>query len=183
MKVGIGFNLRISGVERLYIYDIYLMFLSRYIYIKLCQNYTKIYIYEILYKSIGINRSYSANTQTIWIRLHPTETWESQVCSHYMFLFLFCIFFLVITIFYQIEKIQSIILLKVRITLQELPPRRVQYTGHVIQTEFWWPVYCTAIGWSSCDVIRTIRTICNNVINYIYKKCKIYTEKLEQEQT
>ena len=31
--------------------DIYLTFLSREIDIKLCQNYTKIYIYEILYKS------------------------------------------------------------------------------------------------------------------------------------
>ena len=39
-----------SGVER-YLSDIYLMFLSREIDIKLCQIYTKIHIYAILYKS------------------------------------------------------------------------------------------------------------------------------------
>ena len=33
--------------------------------------------------------------------------------------------------------------------------------------------YCTDVGWSSCDVIRTMRTLCYYIINYIYKKCKI----------
>ena len=33
-------------------------------------------------------------------------------------------------------------------------------------------IYCTAIGWSLGDVIRTILTI-SNYINYIYQKCKI----------
>ena len=28
------------------------------------------------------------------------------------------------------------------------------------------PVYCTAIGGSFGDVIRTIQTLCNNIINY-----------------
>ena len=46
----------------------------------------------------------------------------------------------------------------------------VQYRCHVIQTEITWPVYSTAIGWSSGDVIRTI---CNNVFNYIFWKFKI----------
>ena len=46
MKGGIGWNLRISGVER-YIKDIYLMFLSREIDTKLCQSYTKTYIVKI----------------------------------------------------------------------------------------------------------------------------------------
>ena len=43
---GIGWNLRISGVERT-ILDIYLMFPSPEIDIKLCTNYTKIHIYTI----------------------------------------------------------------------------------------------------------------------------------------
>jgi len=41
LKGGTGWNLRISGVER-YLLDIYLMFLSREIDVKLCQIYTKI---------------------------------------------------------------------------------------------------------------------------------------------
>ena len=36
---------------------------------------------------------------------------------------------------------------------------------------------CTAIGWSSGDVIRTIRTICNYISNYIYSKCKMQNKK------
>ena len=49
----IGWNLRISGVEW-YIKDFYPMFLSQEIDIKLCQIYTKIHIYAILYKSCSI---------------------------------------------------------------------------------------------------------------------------------
>ena len=41
------------------------MFPSREIDMKLCQNYTKIYLYTILYKVVGLNRSYSANTQPL----------------------------------------------------------------------------------------------------------------------
>ena len=47
MKGDIEWNLRISGIEQ-YILDIYLMFLSKKIDIKLCQTYTKIHIYAIL---------------------------------------------------------------------------------------------------------------------------------------
>ena len=57
------------------------MFLSREIDIKLCQNYTLIYIYENCIKAVGLNRSYSANMQTIWKRRYPTGARESQVCS------------------------------------------------------------------------------------------------------
>ena len=46
--------------------------LSWEIDIKLCQNYTKIQRYTILYKVVGLNRSYSANTQPIQKRLYPT---------------------------------------------------------------------------------------------------------------
>ena len=49
----------------------------------------------------------------------------------------------------------------------------VQYTGHVISVCITLSVYCTVIGWRSGDVIWTIRTICINIINYIYQKCKI----------
>ena len=44
------------------------MFLSREIDMKLCQNYTKIYgkkTMEFCITSVGLNRSYSTNTQTI----------------------------------------------------------------------------------------------------------------------
>ena len=34
-----------------------------------------------------------------------------------------------------------------------------------------WQQFCTAIGGRSGDVIRTIQTIRNNIINYIYQKC------------
>jgi len=59
----------------------------------------------------------------------------------------------------------------------------VQYTGHVIKTEITWQEYWTAIGWSSCDALRTILTTWNNIINYIYWKCKIKIKKLSLEQT
>ena len=42
-----------------------------------------------------------------------------------------------------------------------------------ISVSIMWQWYCTAIGWSSSDVIRTIWSICNNIINYIYGKYKI----------
>jgi len=53
MKGGLGCELRISSVEW-YIWDIYLMFLSCKIDIKLSQNYAKIHVYTILYKSSQI---------------------------------------------------------------------------------------------------------------------------------
>ena len=42
------------------------------------------------------------------------------------------------------------------ITSPELQPMAVQYTGHVISDCITWQWYCTAIGLSSFDVIRTI---------------------------
>ena len=41
------------------------MFLSKEIDIKLFQIYTKIYIYTICIEIVGLNRSYTANTQQI----------------------------------------------------------------------------------------------------------------------
>ena len=49
----------------------------------------------------------------------------------------------------------------VRITSPELQPMAVQYTGHGISVYVAWQRYCTVIGWSSGDIIRAIRTICN----------------------
>ena len=49
----------------------FLMFLSREIDIKLCPNYTNIYIYiyiQFCIKVIGLNRSYSANTQPMAVQ-------------------------------------------------------------------------------------------------------------------
>ena len=73
MKWCIGWNLSILGVDR-DPWEFYLMFLSREIYIKLCQIYTKIHIYTILYSLVGLNRSYSANTQPIWKQGYPRES-------------------------------------------------------------------------------------------------------------
>ena len=61
----------------------------------------------------------------------------------------------------------------VRITSPELQLMAVQYTCHVISVCIMWKQYCTVIGWSYGDVIRTMRTIFNNIINNIYSKCKI----------
>jgi len=56
--------------------------------------------------------------QTILKRLYPTKTWESEVCSHYTFLF--CIF----------NRYNWYHVLSVRITSNELPPmilKRIEY--------------------------------------------------------
>ena len=51
------------------------MFLSREIDIKLCQIYTKIYIYTILYKIVGLNRLYFQfqNFKYIDFRINLTQ--------------------------------------------------------------------------------------------------------------
>ena len=67
MKGGIGWNLRISGVDW-YIQVIYLMFLSREIDIKRFKNYTKTYICKILFKICSIEQiifnKYATNLKT-----------------------------------------------------------------------------------------------------------------------
>ena len=71
MKGGIGWNLRISGVER-YLYDIYLMFLSWEIDIKLCQSYTK--IKSCIIKQIIFN-NYATNLKTTISHCHWLKFW------------------------------------------------------------------------------------------------------------
>jgi len=74
----------------------------------------------------------------------------------------------------HLKMILLIILLHIVRTMSpELQPMAVQYTGHVITVCITWQRYCTSIDWSSGDVIRTTRTTCNYIINYIYQKCKI----------
>ena len=55
MKGGIGWKLITLALDR-DPWKLYLMFLSREIDIQLCQNYTKINIYTILYKSSGFKK-------------------------------------------------------------------------------------------------------------------------------
>ena len=67
MKGGIDWKLITLALDRV-AWKFYLMFLSREIDLQLCQIYTKIKIYTILYKIVGLNRSNSANIQPIWKR-------------------------------------------------------------------------------------------------------------------
>ena len=68
MKGGIGWKLITLALDN----DpgkLYLMFLSREIDLQLCQIYTKINLYTILYKSSRFKfSSYSASKQPIWKR-------------------------------------------------------------------------------------------------------------------
>ena len=56
MKGGIGWSLRTSGVDR-DMKEFYLMFLSREIDIKLCQNNTKTFVYKVWYKILSFKQS------------------------------------------------------------------------------------------------------------------------------
>ena len=70
------------------------MFLSREIDLKLCQNYTKMHIYQIVYKNCSIKQlifnKYTNNRK----RLYPTAEPENLKFSPFAFFyfFLFCIF-------------------------------------------------------------------------------------------
>ena len=55
-------------------WKLYLMFLSWETHLQICQIYTKINIYTILYKAMGLNRSNSANKQPILKRWYPRES-------------------------------------------------------------------------------------------------------------
>ena len=83
---GTGLNLRISGFER-YLAVRHLMFLSREIDIKLCQNYTKKDICQILYKICSIKQiifiNYATNLKTTIS--HSNRTWNSQVCDYFKY--------------------------------------------------------------------------------------------------
>ena len=81
IKGGLGWNLRISDVERY----INLMFLSWEN--NVFKIYTKIHIYEILHKSCSMKQIRSHQTKPIWKRRYTTET---QVYSCYNYFF--CIF-------------------------------------------------------------------------------------------
>jgi len=72
MKGGRGWNL-ITLALNCDPWKLYLMFLSREIDLQLCQIYTKINIYTILYKSSGV-KSNSANMQPIRKRWYYRES-------------------------------------------------------------------------------------------------------------
>ena len=103
------------------------MFLSREIDIKLFQNYTKSYIYQISYKVRSIKQTIFNNYAT---NLKTTLSHRSLRISDLLLLY-FLIF----------------ILQYIGITSPKLPPIAVQYTGHVIHVtrillcywrKFWW---------------------------------------------
>ena len=73
MKGGIGWKLITLALDP-DPWKLYLMCLPREIDLQLCQIYTKINIYTILYKAMGLNRSNSANKQPIWKRWYPRES-------------------------------------------------------------------------------------------------------------
>ena len=55
------------------------MFLSLEIDIKLCQKYTKTYIYQICRRVVVLNRSYSTNTKPIWKWLYIPQEPENLI--------------------------------------------------------------------------------------------------------
>jgi len=73
MKGGIGWKLITLALD-LDPWKLYLMFLSREIDIQLCQIYTKINIYTICIKVVGLDRSNSASKPPIWKRWYPRES-------------------------------------------------------------------------------------------------------------
>ena len=155
------------------------MFLSREIDIKLCQNSAKIhiYIYTIFYKSsrykqIIIFNKYATNLKTI-ISHRGLRISGLLLLQFLDFYFAFLV-----------DIIDNII------TYSPYSPYYVTRTsanGSALslscdsETEITWPVYCTAIGFSSGDLIQTVRTKCYNIINYIYCKCKKKYKKSKPE--
>ena len=138
------------------------MFLSREIEIKLCQNYTKTFIYQILYKIRSIKQTIFNKYAT---NLKKTISHRSQRISDLLMLQFFNFY-----LSFLIDIIDHII------TYSLYSPYYVTRTSTNGNAVHWsrntdrdtWPVYGTAISGSSGDVIRTIHTIRNNIINYIY---------------
>ena len=135
---------------------LYMMFLSREIDIKQCQIYTKflyVYIYTILYRNSEFKQiifsKYATNPKTI----------VTQVLSKYYFL-------IFIFIFNRFLIINDIIYKSVLRTSQELPPMRVQYSGHVSLSVS--RDHYTAL--SLAGVLVTYYGLKNNIIKYIYHK-------------
>ena len=87
-----GYKLKPKYLRRWTIHIIYLMFLSREIDIKLCKNYTKTYIYQILYKSCSVKHiifnKYATNLKNDYIHEEPENLRFSTVIIFY---FVFCI--------------------------------------------------------------------------------------------
>ena len=78
LKGGIGWNLRISGVDWATHKSSIWCFCLREIDIKLCQNYAKTYVRFCIW-FIVLNRSYLTNTQPIWKQGYPRGAGETKV--------------------------------------------------------------------------------------------------------
>ena len=140
--------MRISGDER-YIWHLSDVSVSRNLnktVWKLYQSPKRIYI-RFCIKVVILNRLFSTNTKPIWKRRYPPETWEFQVCSCYNYFIFICIFNRYNWKYYYIWYY---------VTRNSANGSSVYWSR---DTD------CTAIGWISGDVIRTI---CNNIINFIY---------------
>ena len=68
----------------------------------------RIYI-RFCIRVVMINISYSTNAQPIWKLLYPTGAWESQICSCYNFLILFCIFNTCSWNYYYVLSVKSVL--------------------------------------------------------------------------
>ena len=114
------------------------MFLSREVNIKLCQNYTKMYICKMLYKICSIRQiifiKYATNLKT------AISQRSLKTSGLLLLLFEFNNFSFLIDI---IDNSMS----------PKFQPIAVQYYCHISQSDITWPVYCSAIGGSS-HVIR-----------------------------
>ena len=140
------------------------MFLSREIDIKLCQIFTKIHLYAILYKSWSIKQiifnKYAMNLKT-------TISHRSLRISGFLILYFFFYFAFIIDVIDNTFTYSPYSPYYVTITaandsvvlLSRGTDGNHQYSALPL----------TETG----DVIRTIWIKCNNIINYIYKKCKI----------
>ena len=87
MKGGIGCNLRtLNDTSKTSDVPV-----SRNGYKTVSKLYQNVYM-RFCIRFVVLNRSYSTNTKPIWKWLYPTGAGESQICSCYSFLILFCIF-------------------------------------------------------------------------------------------
>ena len=126
------------------------MFLSREIVTKLCQNYTKTYIYKILHKIRSIKQiifnKYATNLKT-------TISHRSLRISDLLLLYFLNFYFA-----FLVDIIDNII------TYGLYSPYYVTRTSTNGRAVYWscdtdrdtWQRYCTTIGGSYGDVIRTI---------------------------
>ena len=125
MKGGIGWKLTTLALDH-DLWKLYMMFLSREVNIKMCQIYTKIHIYTILYRNSRFKQIiFSKSATNLKTKISQRNPILTKVFSNYYSIILIFIF----------NRYHWWYYLWVLITSQEFPPMKVQYTGHMIQTE------------------------------------------------